>query len=249
MYIINVLYFCIGLILGSFINVVIYRIPKDLSIIKPRSFCPNCKSSIPFYRNIPIITYLFQLGQCHNCKNNISIIYPLVELLVGLIWLFSAIYFQNLNNILIFSIISTVLVAISIIDLKHYIIPIELSIFALIVITFNLIMTNTFMNHLSGLIIGTGYLSIVFLFTWLLTKKQALGLGDIQLIFVLGYWIGDIRILLVIFISATFALLAWALISIIYGYKKDRKLPFGTYLSIVSIIIYPIEFNILSYLL
>ena len=144
-----------------------------------------------------IITYLFQLGQCHNCKNNISIIYPLVELLVGLIWLFSAIYFQNLNNILIFSIISTVLVAISIIDLKHYIIPIELSIFSLIVITFNLLITNTFMNHLSGLIIGTGYLSIVFLFTWLLTKKQALGLGDIQLIFVLGYWIGDIRILLV----------------------------------------------------
>jgi leader peptidase (prepilin peptidase)/N-methyltransferase len=244
MYIINILYFISGLIIGSFINVIIYRIPKSLSIIKPRSFCPLCKNKIPLYRNIPIISFCLQRGKCANCKNKISLLYPTIELTIGILWLIASMYFNTLNEILYFSIIATILIAISIIDYKYFIIPIELSITALTFITISLCLTQNFLNHIDGLIIGTGYLSAIFLLTWALTKRQGLGLGDIQLVLILGYWLGDLRIFLVIFLSALLALIFWCILSLIKGYDNKRALPFGTFLSITAILVYPIKINI-----
>ena len=240
------LYFLWGLILGSFINVVIYRLPKNLSIIKPRSFCPNCKSSIPLYKNIPLLSYLIQKGKCSNCNKKISMVYPIVELSVGIIWLMGSIYFNNFNEILYFSIIASTLLAICFIDYKHFIIPLELSIFCFLFLTIILIYNNKFISHLDGLLIGTGYLSIIFLITWLITKRQALGFGDIQLTLVLGFWFGDFRILLVIFLSAIIALIYWILLSIFDKFDNNRALPFGSFLSTVSIIIYPLNLGIFS---
>ena len=80
------IFFTIGAFVGSFFNVVIYRLPRDESVIKPRSHCPDCKKSIPFYRNIPIISFIIQLGRCVQCKQRISIQYPAVELINGLLW-------------------------------------------------------------------------------------------------------------------------------------------------------------------
>ena len=245
---IDFLYLLIGLILGSFINVIIYRIPLNLSIISPRSFCPKCKKTIPIYRNIPLISYTLQLGKCNTCENNISPIYPIIELSVGFIWLFSSFYFINIYDIFGFSIIASILVAIAVIDYKHYIIPIELSITAFIIITIFLCISNSFISHISGLILGTTYLSIILIITWLITKRQGLGFGDIQLILVLGLWLGDIRVLMAIFLAAILALLVWLTLSLINGFNKDRPLPFGTYLSLASIIIHPIEFSFLNFL-
>ena len=243
MYIISILYFILGLILGSFINVIIYRIPKNLSIVTPRSFCPLCKNKIPFYRNIPILSFIIQLGKCAKCNQKISISYPVIELTIGLIWLFSSMYFHTFNEILYFSFISTLLIAIAIIDYKHFIIPLELSITAFTFLTVNLCLTENFLSHIDGLIIGTGYLSLIFLLTWGFTKRQGLGLGDIQLVLVLGYWLGDLRIFLVIFLSALSALLLWSILSLIHGYDNKRALPFGSFLSITAILIYLLEIN------
>ena len=115
MYILHTLYLLLGLILGSFINVIIYRIPKNLSIIRPRSFCPICKNQIPLYKNIPIISFVIQSGKCASCNEKISILYPAVEFTIGIIWLLSSIYFNTLNEIIYFASISTLLIAISII--------------------------------------------------------------------------------------------------------------------------------------
>ena len=244
MYVINILYFFSGLILGSFINVIIYRIPKKISIIAPRSFCPLCRNEIPLYRNIPLLSFILQLGKCANCNKKISILYPVIELIIGLIWLLSSIYFNTFNEILYFALVSTLLIAISIIDYKYFIIPIKLSIVIFIFITINLCLTKSFIYHIDGLIIGTGYLSFIFLLTWALTKRQGLGLGDIQLVLILGYWLGDLRIFLVIFLSALSALIFWCVLSLIYGYDNKRALPFGSFLSIMAILIYPLEINI-----
>ena len=102
-------FFFFGTIFGSFINVIIYRIPNGLSIIHPRSHCPNCKNQIPFYRNIPIFTYLIQNGRCHDCKNKISINYFIVELIIGIIWIFGAINYNQLNEVIYYNIISSLL--------------------------------------------------------------------------------------------------------------------------------------------
>ena len=248
MYII-ILYFIFGLILGSLINVIIYRLPNNLSIVKPRSFCPNCKFSIPLYRNIPLISYLIQKGKCSNCNNKISKIYPIVELSVGFIWFIGSIYFDTTNDMLYYSTIASILISICFIDYKHFIIPLELSIFCFLFITINLSITGNLINHLDGLIIGTGYISIIFLVTWIITKRQALGFGDIQLIVVLGFWFGDSRILLVIFLSALIALIYWVLLSMNDKIDKNRALPFGSFLSTISILIYPMDLSEFSFFL
>ena len=93
----NLLYvpiFIWGLLIGSFLNVIIYRLPRNLSIVFPGSFCPHCNSPIPLYRNIPVLSFIIQKGKCHNCKRPISISYPLIEITTGIIWfLFSYITF------------------------------------------------------------------------------------------------------------------------------------------------------------
>ena len=239
--------FIFGLIFGSFLNVIIYRIPKNISIIKPRSFCPKCKKQIPLYRNIPLLSYIIQKGKCHNCLKKISSNYFIVELIIGVLWMLSFYYFNSLNETIYFNIISTLLIGIAIIDKKEFIIPLELTISSLIIIIMYSLIYGNILSNLSGMIIGLGYLSIIFIITFLITKKQTLGYGDLQLIFVLGLWISDIRILLVIFISSLIALIIWIIISIKYGFDRNRPLPFGTFLSITSIAIYPIKMDFLIF--
>ena len=241
------LFFIFGLTFGSFINVLIYRIPNNLSIIKPRSFCPNCKKQIPLYRNIPIITFLLQKGKCNNCSNKISATYPFIELLVAIVWIWGTYNFNTIHEILYFNIISSLLIAIAMIDKKYFIIPLELTISILSIIILYLLFWGNIIANIDGVIYGLGYLSIIFIITKIITKRQGLGYGDLQLIFILGFWISDIRILLIIFISALIALIIWLFISLIHGYDKDRPLPFGTFLSITSIIIYPIDMNFLLF--
>ncbi len=239
--------FIFGLIFGSFLNVIIYRIPKNISIIKPRSFCPKCKKQIPLYRNIPLLSYIIQKGKCHNCFKKISSNYFIIELIIGVLWMLSFYYFNSLNETIYFNIISTLLIGIAIIDKKEFIIPLELTISSLIIIIMHSLIYGNILSNLSGMIIGLGYLSIIFIITFLITKKQTLGYGDLQLIFVLGLWISDIRILLVIFISSLIALMIWIIISIKYGFDRNRPLPFGTFLSITSIVIYPIKMDFLIF--
>ena len=230
-------YFILGTIFGSFLNVVIYRIPNQLSIIQPRSHCPNCKKMIPFYRNIPIISFLIQKGKCNNCNKSISFIYLLTEFIVGIIFLISFHYFEPIESIT-FILVSSLLYSISIIDYKYYIIPLELSFFILIALLSNIILSSNSLFYIYGFLVGLGYLLFVYTITWIVTKKEPLGLGDIQLIALLGLWLGPLKILITIFLSACIGIFYWIILYFVKGYKKNRKLPFGTFLSLSAIIIY-----------
>ncbi len=230
-------YFILGTIFGSFLNVVIYRIPNQLSIIQPRSHCPNCKKIIPFYRNIPIISFLIQRGKCNNCNKSISCIYLLTEFIIGIIFLIGFHYFEPIESIT-FILVSSLLYSISIIDYKYYIIPLELSFFILIALLSNIILSSNSLFYIYGFLVGLGYLLFVYTITWIVTKKEPLGLGDIQLIALLGLWLGPLKILITIFLSACIGIFYWIILYFIKGYKKNRKLPFGTFLSLSAIIIY-----------
>ena len=230
-------YFILGTIFGSFLNVVIYRIPNQLSIIQPRSHCPNCKKIIPFYRNIPIISFLIQRGKCNNCNKSISCIYLLTEFIIGIIFLIGFHYFEPIESIT-FILVSSLLYSISIIDYKYYIIPLELSFFILIALLSNIILSSNSLFYIYGFLVGLGYLLFVYTITWIVTKKEPLGLGDILLIALLGLWLGPLKILITIFLSACIGIFYWIILYFIKGYKKNRKLPFGTFLSLSAIIIY-----------
>ena len=116
MLILNLFIIITGLILGSFINVLSYRIPKDMPVIFSRSLCPKCKASIPLYRNIPLITYILQKGKCHNCNQLISKQYPLIELITAIIFYFGLKNNWIIEEYILFIWISSILITISTID-------------------------------------------------------------------------------------------------------------------------------------
>ena len=237
-----------GLIFGSFLNVIIYRLPRKLFFSKLRSFCPYCKYQIPFYSNIPVISYLFQRGCCTNCAKPISIQYPIIELLSALIWGWTSINY-GLHQGILFIWISSILLVISIIDHKTFIIPLSLIISAFLgLLIFIFLNPSEWRYSLWGLIMGIGYLSIVFLLTSAIFNKQTLGFGDLQLIGITGMWLGPVNVLLSIFISALLALIGWGAISLIDGFDRNRAMPFGPYLSCSAIILYILNVDLLIYL-
>ena len=202
----------------------------------------QCKKTIPIHRNIPILSFIVQKGKCVNCNCNFSIQYLMVEFLTGLIFLLSyfIIYPANQLESLFFAIISGLLISIAIIDYKYFIIPLSLLI-SIIIINFPFIFFSSpknIMTHLYGGIIGLGYLSIVFILTWITTKKQPLGFGDLQLIIVLGIWLGPMKILLTIFFGSILGIIYWIILLSHGGYSKNMKLPFGTFLCLSAIIVY-----------
>ena len=237
------LYFFLGTIFGSFYNVVIFRLPHNKSIVSPRSYCYSCNRTLPFYLNIPIISFILCRGKCFYCKTNISFQYPIIEILTGLLW-YIALTNYTLDKAILFIWMSGILSIIALVDLKFFIIPTTLITYALIgLISYNIYNINNIYNFIYGLLFGLLYLGGVALFSSFLSKKQTLGFGDILLIIILGGWLGLTKIALSIFISSLFALIAWLLISIKSGFIPNRKLPFGFYLSTVSIFIYIIKID------
>ena len=236
-----------GLIIGSFINVLAYRTPRGISVTLSRSICPKCNINIPLYRNIPIITYIIQQGKCHNCNKSISFQYPLIEFITACIFYFG---FKNnllLNEYILFIWVSSILLAISIIDFKTLTIPLKLIIALLLgELVFMVSNIDSIYNMMLGLFLGLGYLGITFLITSLIYKKQTLGYGDLLLISLIGLWIGPINILICIFLSSAFGILVWFFKA--SNEVSDYKLPFGTYLSINGIILKILNIDFISYM-
>ena len=235
------LYFILGSIFGSFLNVVIYRLPRNLSIISPRSFCPECSKMIPFYRNIPIISYILQMGKCNHCSGKISIGYPIVEIISAVALLFTMKLITYPESVLFYWMFVHLLV-LSIIDQKWMKIPISILIsMALGLMGYHLIWTADLTLPLSGLIVGIGFIVFVVGLNWLIFHKQTMGYGDLIMVAILGAWLGTIQIFLTIFLASILALLVFLVYSIIKGFSRSKSLPFVPFLSIAAIVIYLIN--------
>ena len=227
--------------IGSFLNVVIYRLPRDLSIISPRSFCPECDEMIPFYRNIPIISYILQMGKCNHCSGKISLGYPIVEIISAVALVFTLKFMIYPETILFYWMFFHLLV-LSIIDQKWMKIPISILIsMAVGLIFYHLIWTADLMVPISGLIVGIGFIVFVVGLNWLIFHKQTMGYGDLIIVAILGAWLGTIQIFLTIFLASILALLAFLVYSIIKGFSRSKSLPFVPFLSIAAIVIYLIN--------
>jgi len=229
--------FIMGTCIGSFLNVCICRIPESRSIVSPGSACPRCNTPIKFYDNIPILSYFLLLGKCRTCSEPISIRYPLVELLTGLLALASVIRLGLSIDFLIYFIFISTLVVITFIDLDHQIIPdiislpgIPIGLLASVVLA-----SVNFKDALIGALIGG---SSLFLVAWgyhFITGKEGMGGGDIKLLAMIGAFIGWQGVFFTIFMaSATGSLIGTVLI--LFS-QKDLKfaVPFGPFLSIGAI--------------
>ncbi len=235
--------FIFGSIFGSFCNVCIYRLPLSKSIAKERSFCPSCKSPINWYDNIPLLSFVLLKSKCRTCGNKINFQYFLVELIAAVSFLSIYFIFGTSITTLLLLILSVFFIIIFFIDLKHYIIPNELT-FPLMVIGFlksfdpNL-NKAIFPNYINSLIGGLiGYLIIWFIiFVYKkIRNKEGMGLGDAKLLAVVGFWFGWLSIPFTIFISSLVALI-FVIPSVL---NKSRnmasQIPFGPYIIIGSIV-------------
>ncbi len=233
-YLIEVFIFIFGLCIGSFLNVCIYRLPISKSIVKPRSMCSNCGSSIAAYDNIPLLSYLWLKGRCRHCQTKISMRYPMVEFLSGLIALGTYLNFGLNIEALIYYLFFTALVVVTFIDLDHRIIPdiITLPGIPICFLVSFALPTITYLDSLLGILAGGGSLFLVAWTYSMITKKEGMGGGDIKLLAMMGAIIGWKGVLFTIFVASLAGTLAG--FAVILQSRKGLKLavPFGPFLSI-----------------
>ena len=232
----------LGGLWGSFANVCIYRLPLDKGVVSGRSYCPKCKKQITWKDNIPIISYLFLSGKCRKCKKPISYQYALVEFLS--ILFFTIIYFLygiTLTTLLLM-ILSLSFIIIFFIDLKHFIIPNEIT-FSMMALGFiksfdpnlNSIFPN-YINSLIGGLLGYGIIWSIIYFYKQVRKKEGMGLGDAKLFAVVGFWFGWLAIPFIISLSSIIALLSVVPSLLKNSRTMSSQIPFGPYIIIGTLI-------------
>lgn len=251
----------LGLIVGSFLNVIIHRLPlmleqdwkkqcnellgieennekQEINLIIPPSTCPFCGHQIRFYENIPILSYLFLGGKCSNCKKGIPAQYPLVEFLTAIISVVLVLHFGKTWQLVGALIFTWLLIPLSVIDLKKKILPDELN-YILLWVGLILSLYNVFINVQSSIFGAVfGYLSLwtIYQVFKLLTGKEGMGHGDFKLLAALGAWIGWHYLPMVVLFSSLaglFLALLWMILQ-----ENDPEIPFGPALALAGWVVF-----------
>lgn len=223
-----------GAMIGSFLNVCIYRLPKGESIVSPGSHCPFCNKAIKFYDNIPILSYFLLRGKCRYCHKPISLQYPIVEGVTALSSLLLFIRFGISFDYLFYFAFLSALIVITVIDLYHQIIPDEISLPGIGVgLLASLILKNiTFWESLIGAISGGGSLFLVAVAYQWLFKREGMGGGDVKLLAMIGAFLGWKAVILTILLSSLIGSIIGIAIILIKGKDFKYAIPFGPFLSL-----------------
>ncbi len=227
------LFFVLGLIFGSFLNVCIYRIPRKESLLWPSSHCPTCNTRIRPLDNIPLISYVFLRGRCRACGAKISPRYPAVELLTGLLFLGLYLRFGVQKEVLAFLILTSLLVVISFVDIEHRLILNVFTIPGLVagILIAGFVLRIGWLNALLGALLGGGLLIGIALFGELLFGKESMGMGDVKMAAMIGAFLGMKGVIVSVFlgfvIAAIFSLAGMALNRL----QRSSYLPFGPFIA------------------
>lgn len=225
----------LGLILGSFYNVVGLRIPKNKSIIFPRSSCSNCQHTLTIIELVPIFSYILLRGKCRICKIRISPIYMIIEFFTGILFAFSYYRLGFSTELFVALLFISLLMIITVSDIAYMLIPNKILLFFLPLLILGRILSplTLWWDSLLGAVMGFGLLLLIAA-----VSKGGIGGGDIKLFFLIGLVLGTVSTLLTLFLAAMIGMLL-AIIQLNL-YKKDRKtpIPFGPSIALASIIIY-----------
>jgi len=235
--------FIIGLCVGSFLNVCIYRMPKSISIVKPRSFCPRCENTIPWYDNIPLLSYIILKGRCRNCKTKISFKYFLIEAITAFLFITLYIHFNSWQLFIPYAFLASGFIIATFTDLSHRIIPDEVNFGLLglgVILSFIFpVLHNvdsrwmSLLYSLLGALVGGGSIFLLGVLGKLIFKKESMGGGDVKLLAMAGSFLGWKLILLSFFIAPFFGAIFGIIRKIIY---KDEYIPYGPFLALGCLI-------------
>ncbi len=234
-----IFFFILGAIVGSFLNVVILRLPSDgESIAFPASHCPKCKTQLRWFENIPLFSYLLLRGKCGHCRTPISMQYPFVEFSMAML---STALFYTFNLSVAtggYFLLCAAFLVIIFIDIHHQIIPDLISLPGILMgFLFSLVSnTVTWQSSLLGLILGGGVLYTLALLYTLLRKTDGMGGGDIKLLAMIGAWLGWQSLPFVIFTSSLTGSIIGVIV--IFSQNKDSqtRIPFGPFLSVAALL-------------
>lgn len=238
----NIYIFALGAAVGSFLNVCIARLPEDESLIRPASRCPKCENPIKWYDNIPVISFLVLRAKCRNCGAPISIQYPAVELLTAILFVLILHGFSNIAAMGIYMIFTCAMVVVAFIDLKHYIIPNEISLPGIPIglllslapawWTDGQLVAGSFLDSLIGCLVGGGVLYIIGRLSLLILKKEGMGGGDVKLLGMVGAFLGWKMALLTIIMGAFGGSIVGVGLIAAGLHKRGKHIPFGPFLAL-----------------
>lgn len=232
--------------MGSFYACMGYRIPNKVSTISPGSFCPNCKEPLKWYMNIPLFSYVFLKGKCAYCKKNISPYYFITELLTGLLFTLSYIYFKVSLEFFISIILISVLAVTINTDFKYYYISdrvIVISIICELLVYYHYLSSKEIVSLIISGIVMFGIMYAIKILADKIFKRESLGGGDIKLMLLIGLTLGIIDAVTSLLISSVSALI----FSLIIMKKNEEGIvPFGPFLIIGTIIMYILVYNGIS---
>jgi leader peptidase (prepilin peptidase)/N-methyltransferase len=224
-----VIAFVLGTIIGSFLNVCVFRIPAKKSILFPASHCVSCKRAIFWHDNIPLLSFLVLKGRCRNCGCKISPQYPFVELLGGgLFVLFYAVFGLSAQGF-VFLLLALILLVAGLIDYRHQIIPDEITlpgILAGLVLSF---WTQGLLNAVLGMLLGGGILYLAGTIAQWILKKEAMGGGDVKLLAMIGAFLGWKAVLWTLFTGSFVGTGVGLYLRFV---KKQERIPFGPCLAL-----------------
>jgi len=220
----------VGLCVGSFLNVCIARWPHDLSVVRPRSRCPQCGHQLAWFENIPLVSWLALRARCRCCDERISFIYPALELAVGLLWLACERAYGPTFTALRLALFATLLLGVAITDLKHYLIPDGFTITGMIIMLAGSLLAPFLgdspifagpFDALVGACAGAGLIAIVGWLGEAALGREAMGMGDMTLMAFVGAALGPARAIATVFVGATIG--AVAFLAIVYPIAMLRR--------------------------
>lgn len=236
-----------GLVIGSFLNVVIVRIPSGESVVRPPSRCPQCEAAIAPRDNIPVLSWLLLRGRCRSCGQEVPAGYPLVELGNAVLWVLAGLRFGASWELVPFALFFSTLLALSVIDLELYILPNKIT-YPSVLISVPVLVAVSYLTTdkpgaaiLGAIIGGVGYalfLGVTLIAYELIVHKEGMGMGDVKLAALLGLWVGWIHPILVLY-----SLIAASVLGLVVGAgilavrRASRPYPFGPWLALGALVV------------
>jgi len=231
----------IGMVIGSFLNVCIYRIPKGESIVFPPSHCFHCQHKLAVWDLVPLISYVILKGRCKYCREKIALQYPAVELLVGVLFMLNYHKYGFRLECIIYMFLICLLVVVSFIDINDMVIPNKFNIIIAVIGLVNLLLVRniTIFDSLGGALVGGAMLLLIGKVGGYITQKDAMGGGDLKLLAACGFYIGIKNTLLALMLAFNYAAIIVLILLFTKKLKRNQNIPFGPFISagVLSIIL------------
>jgi leader peptidase (prepilin peptidase)/N-methyltransferase len=227
----------LGLFLGSFMNVCIYRLPRKLSPVRPRSGCPKCGHMLAWYENVPVLSYLFLRGKCRSCGTRISPMYPIIESITGAMFLAGYLWYGPSALLVVRLLFGCAMIVLFVIDLQHKILPNVITLPGIVVgLLLSEVAGPGWLASLIGLAVGAGSLFVIAEVYYRVRHEEGLGMGDVKMLGMIGAFLGWKLVLVTLVLSSVAGSLVG--IGVLITKKESLKyaLPFGTFLAVAAMV-------------